>query len=102
MRRLCSSRASLTSICCRNARSTATQIVFEKGYATIGPSTTIGTQIASVSVIALYVNGAQVGTQIASVSGIGMSGIVSTRIVMNTTANSPPTRTRLIANAPAK
>ena len=49
MRRLCSSRASLTSICCRNARSTATQIVFEKGYATIGPSTTIGTQIASVS-----------------------------------------------------
>ena len=29
--RICSSRCSLTSICCKNARSTATQIVFENG-----------------------------------------------------------------------
>ena len=37
------------SSCCRNARSTATQIVFENGYQTIGPIVISGTKIASIN-----------------------------------------------------
>jgi polyribonucleotide nucleotidyltransferase len=68
---------------CRNARSTATQSVFENGYQTIGPSTMSGTKMASIS-------------------GTGTSGTVRIIATRKLTANSPPTERMLIARAPAQ
>src|SRR5437868_3023720 len=82
VRETCSSSCSFLSRCWRNARSTATHMVFENGYPSIGTTTISGIRIASS------------GTT-------GTFGTVSASATATTTMNTAPASAMMIATAPA-